>query len=110
MPEWSRGRVALAGQGSALAMISAYALAGELARARGDYRWAFSRYQGLLSPFMADEQKAAIGFAGVFAPKSAVRLFLRDQIAKAPALPFVARLVFGRGLLDAISLPEHSEF
>jgi len=120
MTEWSRGRAALvgdaafcpsflAGQGSALAMIAAYVLAGELARAEGDYQQAFSRYHDLLSSFMAGKQEAAIGFAGAFAPKSAFRLFLRDQIAKVLSLPFAARLVFGRGLLDAISLPEYPE-
>src|SRR6202012_3437989 len=51
MPHWSRGRIALAGdaafcvsllagQGSALAMISAYVLAGELAAADGPDRQA----------------------------------------------------------------------
>ena len=53
MSSWSQGRIALigdaafcvsllAGQGSALAMISAYVLAGELASAGGRYQEAFS--------------------------------------------------------------------
>ena len=38
----------LAGQSTALAMVSAYILAGELHRADGDYARAFAKYQELL--------------------------------------------------------------
>ena len=59
MPSWSRGRVALvgdaafcvsllAGQGSALAMTSAYVLAGELAKAGGRHDVAFREYEAYL--------------------------------------------------------------
>ena len=59
MKSWSRGRVALvgdaafcvsltAGQGSALAMISAYVLAGELANAGGRHDEAFGNYESFL--------------------------------------------------------------
>ncbi|MFC7657880.1 FAD-dependent monooxygenase [Pseudonocardia benzenivorans] len=61
MPSWTRGRVALvgdaaacpsflAGQGSALAMVEAYVLAVELARADGDHARAFARYHERLGP------------------------------------------------------------
>ena len=70
---WTRGRVALVGdaascisllggQGSALAMIAAYILAGELHRSKGDYSRAFTRYQELFGPFVAKKQKAAMRF------------------------------------------------
>ena len=70
---WTRGRVALVGdaascvsllggQGSALAMIAAYILAGELHRSKGDYSLAFTRYQELFGPFVAKKQKSAEGF------------------------------------------------
>ena len=60
MQNWSRGRIALvgdaafcvsllAGQGSALAMISAYVLAGELAAASGRYQQAFARYDSAVA-------------------------------------------------------------
>jgi 2-polyprenyl-6-methoxyphenol hydroxylase-like FAD-dependent oxidoreductase len=45
----------LAGQGSALAMVSAYILAGELHRCNGDYAEAFRRYQHLFGPFCSRE-------------------------------------------------------
>ena len=42
----------LAGQGSALAMVAAYILAGELHHANGDYTAAFGRYQEIFGPFV----------------------------------------------------------
>ena len=88
---WTRGRVTLigdaascvpllAGQGSALAMVAAYILAGELHRSNGDYAAAFGRYQELFGPFVLGKQKAALRFAGAFAPKSKFGLFLRNRI------------------------------
>jgi 2-polyprenyl-6-methoxyphenol hydroxylase-like FAD-dependent oxidoreductase len=86
MNGWSRGRVALvgdaafcpsllAGQGAALAMISAYVLAGELNRSKGRFEDAFSRYERLLLPFMTAKQGAARQFAHSFAPKTRWGLF-----------------------------------
>lgn len=87
---WTRGRATLlgdaascvsllAGQGTAQAMVAAYILAGELRRANGNYAEAFARYQRLFGPFVRGKQKAALRFAGFFAPKSNFSLFLRDQ-------------------------------
>jgi 2-polyprenyl-6-methoxyphenol hydroxylase-like FAD-dependent oxidoreductase len=56
MENWSAGRVALvgdaahspsplSGQGTSLALVGAYVLAGELKAAAGDHRVAFARYQ-----------------------------------------------------------------
>jgi 2-polyprenyl-6-methoxyphenol hydroxylase-like FAD-dependent oxidoreductase len=78
---WSRGRVALvgdaafcvslmAGQGAALAMIAAYVLAGELARARGKHDEAFVKYEKLLRAFITSKQYGAERFAAAFAPKT----------------------------------------
>jgi 2-polyprenyl-6-methoxyphenol hydroxylase-like FAD-dependent oxidoreductase len=118
MREWSRGRVALvgdaaycvsllAGQGSALAMTGAYALAGELHRAKGDYQTAFQRYQETLAPFLLKKQKAAEGFGGFFAPKSELSLFLHNQATKLLSVPGVAELTIGRDLQDRIKLPDY---
>ena len=115
---WTRGRVTLigdaafcvsflAGQGSALAMVSAYILAGELHRANGDYSSAFERYQNLFAPFVLAKQKAALRFAGAFAPKSKFGLFLRNRIFNLMAIPWVADLVAGRDLSDNIALPDY---
>jgi 2-polyprenyl-6-methoxyphenol hydroxylase-like FAD-dependent oxidoreductase len=118
MPGWAKGRVALigdaafcvsllAGQGSALAMISAYALAGELAAANGQYRTAFASYDALLRDYIGMKQKAAARFAGAFAPRTRAGLLFRDLVAKAFALPGVARLTFGREITDSLALPDY---
>ena len=115
---WTKGRVTLlgdaascvsllAGQGSALAMIAAYILAGELHRAAGDYPTAFARYQDLFAPFVLRKQKAALRFAAAFAPKSKFGLFLRNQIFRLMDIPWIAHLAVGRDLADRIALPHY---
>ena len=116
---WTRGRVTLvgdaaccvsllAGQGSALAMVAAYILGGELHRAKGDFAQAFGRYQQRFGPFVFKKQKAALRFAGTFAPKSKFTLFLRNQIFNLMAVPWVANLAVGRDLADRIELPDYT--
>jgi 2-polyprenyl-6-methoxyphenol hydroxylase-like FAD-dependent oxidoreductase len=115
---WSRGRVTLvgdaafcvsllAGQGSALAMVAAYILAGELHRAKGDYAGAFRQYQNLFGPFVAMKQNAALRFAGSFAPKSRLAIYLRNRIFDLMAVPWVADFAAGRGFVDKIALPDY---
>jgi 2-polyprenyl-6-methoxyphenol hydroxylase-like FAD-dependent oxidoreductase len=118
MESWTQGRVALvgdaafcvsllAGQGSALAMISAYVLAGELMRAGGRHEEAFARYDALLRPFIAAKQRGAEGFAGMFAPRTRWGLRFRNHVIKAFAIPGLARLVIGRDIVDKLSLPAY---
>jgi 2-polyprenyl-6-methoxyphenol hydroxylase-like FAD-dependent oxidoreductase len=70
MSQWSKGRVTLvgdacdcpsllSGQGSTLAMVGAYILAGELKNAGGDFNVAFSAYQSKFKPFIDKKQKLA---------------------------------------------------
>ncbi|MGK5631417.1 FAD-dependent monooxygenase [Streptomyces sp. URMC 123] len=70
MDRWSRGRVALlgdagycasplSGQGTSLALVGAYALAAELARAGGDHRAAFARYEQRMRPYVGLNQALA---------------------------------------------------
>ncbi len=118
MNTWSKGRVALigdaafcpsllAGQGAALAMIAAYVVGGELSRTAGRPQEAFQRYEQQLRPFITGKQNAAVKFAGSFAPKTRLGLFIRNQITKAFELPFVAELAMGPSLLDRIDLPDY---
>lgn len=118
MEHWSRGRIALigdaafcvslvAGQGSALAMISAYVLAGELARAGGRHAAAFGSYEALLREFITGKQAGAERFASVFAPRTAWGLTLRNQVIRAFAIPGVARLAIGRDIVDSLQLPDY---
>jgi len=71
MDTWSRGRVALlgdaaycgsplSGQGSSLALIGAYALAGELRAAGGDHRRAFAAYESGLRGYVRANQDIAV--------------------------------------------------
>ncbi|MCP3462916.1 FAD-binding domain [Bradyrhizobium sp. CCGUVB23] len=118
MPEWSRGRIALvgdaafcvsllAGQGSALAMISAYVLAGELAAAQSRYEQAFGRYEALLRSYIATKQRGAVRFAGAFAPQTQIGVHVRNLVVRAFAIPGVARLVVGRDIADKLQLPDY---
>ncbi len=118
MESWSRGRVALAGdaafcvslmagQGAALAMTAAYVLAGELAKASGRHEEAFGKYEELLQAYVGSKQRAAEHSAAAFAPKTRWGLFLRNQVIKAFAIPGLARLVFGRGIIDTLQLPDY---
>jgi 2-polyprenyl-6-methoxyphenol hydroxylase-like FAD-dependent oxidoreductase len=115
---WTRGRVSLvgdaafcvsllAGQGSALAIVAAYILAGELHRAGSDYAAALARYQERLDSFVFKKQKAALRFAGTFAPKSKLSMYMRNQIMNMLRIPLVADLAAGRDLTDILALPEY---
>ena len=50
----------LSGQGSSLALIGAYVLAGELAAARGGHEAAFAEYDRVMRPFIAVNQALGI--------------------------------------------------
>jgi len=116
---WTRGRVTLvgdaascvsllAGQGTALAMVGAYILAGELYRAQGNYSRAFQRYQELFAPFVFKKQQAAVGLAGAFAPKSRFAMYVRNRIFDLFKIRWIAAYVVGRDLADKITLPNYS--
>jgi 2-polyprenyl-6-methoxyphenol hydroxylase-like FAD-dependent oxidoreductase len=118
MERWSRGRVALvgdaafcvslmAGQGSALAITAAYVMAGELVKASGRHEEAFRNYEGLLRGYIASKQKGAERFSSAFAPRTRWGLFMRNQVIRACAIPRVARLAFGRDIIDRLPLPDY---
>ena len=119
MDQWTAGRVVLlgdaawapsllAGEGSGLAIIGAYVLAGELV---GNRRWesALARYEARLRPFVADKQRSAAGFGGVFAPKTRLGIFLRARVMKLLSFPPVARRLLGASLRDRITLERYPE-
>jgi 2-polyprenyl-6-methoxyphenol hydroxylase-like FAD-dependent oxidoreductase len=97
----------LAGEGSGLAMIEAYVLAGELQRHRRDFARAFASYEARLRDFVESKQRAALGFLGFFAPRSVLGLAARNLAVNALSLPFVARSVLARSLRDDIDLPHY---
>ncbi|MCA6107779.1 FAD-binding domain [Bradyrhizobium cenepequi] len=118
MGGWSQGRVALvgdaafcvsllAGQGSALAMISAYVLAGELANADGRHDQAFARYEAFLRAYINTKQEGAERFTGAFAPKTRQGLWFRNQVIRAFAIPGLARFAVGGDIIDTLRLPNY---
>jgi 2-polyprenyl-6-methoxyphenol hydroxylase-like FAD-dependent oxidoreductase len=119
MEQWARGRVALvgdaafcvsllAGQGSALSMVGAYVLAGELEKAGGDHARAFAGYQERLASFIGAKQRAAERFAGFFVPRSRLALILRNLMSKLLSVSVVARLAMVRELTETFRLPEYA--
>jgi 2-polyprenyl-6-methoxyphenol hydroxylase-like FAD-dependent oxidoreductase len=80
MDHWSRGRVVLvgdagycaspmSGQGTSLALIGAYVLAGELAAASGTYQAAFAQYEKEMRPFVMINQALGIRSANLMKSK-----------------------------------------
>jgi len=89
LPRWSAGRVALlgdaaycpspaSGQGTSLALVGAYVLAGELAAAAGDHTVAFERYESVLRPYV--ERNLAFGrkMAGDMVPGGRWQIAFRN--------------------------------
>jgi len=118
LPQWNAGRVGLlgdaaacpsllAGEGTGLAMIEAYVLAGELHRTGGDVARAFAAYQARLHSFVTAKQKAALGFRGFFAPRTAAGLQVRRLAVKAFSVPFLAKRLVARSVRDDFELPEY---
>ncbi|MFE7639551.1 FAD-dependent monooxygenase [Kitasatospora sp. NPDC057518] len=94
LPSWSRGRVVLAGdaahatsflsgQGSSLALVGAYVLAGELA-ARSDHTAAFAAYERRLRPFAERNQALATGGGTSVAPRTREQLEARNAVVRDP--------------------------
>ncbi|WP_413989084.1 FAD-binding domain [Labrys okinawensis] len=118
MQAWAKGRSALvgdaaacvsllAGEGTGLAIVEAYVLAGELRRAEGDYKAAFTAYQKRLMPFLLRKQEVAKKFASIFAPRTSIGIAFRNLVMHLMAIPFVADGVVARDLRDDIELPDY---
>ena len=88
-------------------MTAAYVLAGELGRAAGRPGKAFGNYERILRDFIVSKQKGAERFASAFAPKTKSGLFFRNLVINATAIPGLARLTFGRDIVDKLVLPQY---
>jgi 2-polyprenyl-6-methoxyphenol hydroxylase-like FAD-dependent oxidoreductase len=119
LEHWSRGRVALvgdaaacvsflAGEGTGLAMVEAYVLAGELHRAGGDWARGLREYETRLARFIRGKQDAALKLRGFFVPETRLGLRARNLLVNAFAVPFIARQVVGRAVRDALTLPDYA--
>ena len=118
MPGWHKGRVALvgdaaaavsllAGEGTGLAMVEAYVLAGELHRAGSDVTQALANYESRLRKFIDGKQKTAAKSSGTSAPKTELGVWLRNQATKLMSLPGFGSLFLGQILHDGFDLPDY---
>ncbi len=93
VPEWSRGRVVLlgdagycgsplAGYGTAMSLVGAYVLAGELV-ASGDYREAFAAYQRVLREYVVQRSALPPGGIALAMPRTALGIRARDLMTAA---------------------------
>lgn len=104
MPSWASGRVALvgdagycasplSGMGTALALVGAYVLAGEVGSADSELgperlAAAFAKYEATLRPFVTNVQKLPAGIDG-YAPKSNLDITITALVMKwMQRLPF----------------------
>ncbi|TQM84049.1 2-polyprenyl-6-methoxyphenol hydroxylase-like FAD-dependent oxidoreductase [Saccharothrix saharensis] len=119
MERWSAGRVALlgdaafcaspmAGNGTSMALVGAYVLAGELATAP-DHATAFRRYEEEMREYVSRCQKFALGGVSSLTPKTRAFIRMRDlSLRVVPHIPGGARL-FGdlQKLANTVSLKDY---
>ena len=114
MERWSRGRVVLlgdagycpallTGQGSTLAMMGAYVLAGELKGALGDHTLAFPRYERALRDVVTQEQRKVGANARILVPSTPVGLWVKTRVFPRLLPPLLVAMEHGRRLFPGSS-------
>ena len=100
MERWSMGRTALlgdaaccaspaSGQGTSIALVGAYVLAGELAATGGDYQQAFPRYERTMREYVTLNQQFALKAIKGFTPTTRTQIWLQNQMLRILShLPF----------------------
>lgn len=116
---YARGRIGLlgdaawggtlGGQGTSLAIVGAYVLAHELAAETSPAR-AWARYEQAMRPYASRCQRGATHVGGFFAPRSRIRLALRNLmyglLTSRPLSGFFTRLV--KDAASDFALPEYA--
>ncbi|MFC4587702.1 FAD-dependent monooxygenase [Sphaerisporangium corydalis] len=120
MDGWSRGRVVLlgdagygpsplAGNGTGLALVGAYVLAGELSRAGGDHRAGFAAYEREMRPLVRQCHKLPPGGVSGFVPNSRAAISMRNlSIRLMPHLPWAGLIEKAVSRGDAITLKDYT--
>jgi 2-polyprenyl-6-methoxyphenol hydroxylase-like FAD-dependent oxidoreductase len=114
MERWSHGRAVLlgdagycpallSGQGSTLAMMGAYILAGELKVALGDHKLAFQQYEQAFRPVVRQEQKKAGPIARFLVPATPVGLWVKTHLFPRLLPPLLVAIERGGRLLPMFS-------
>jgi 2-polyprenyl-6-methoxyphenol hydroxylase-like FAD-dependent oxidoreductase len=115
---WCSGRVALlgdaaacasllAGEGTGLAMVEAYVLAGEIHRAKGDLETALGAYEAHLLGFVRAKQKSALRLRGFFAPRTPLGLRVRNFAVNTFDVPWFGKRLVSNALADDFHLPNY---
>ncbi len=110
MERWFNGRAVLlgdagycpallAGEGSTLAMMGAYILAGELKVALGDHQRAFPQYEQAFRPVVRQEQKKAASGAKFLVPETRLGLWVQNHLGPLLLPPVLVATERWRGLL-----------
>lgn len=120
LERWSKGRVVLlgdaaycasplSGQGTSLALVGAYVLAGELRSATGNTAQAFAAYEQAMRGFVHANQKSAASSGKQFIPTSNFARWFGDlNIRLLPHMPWRNSLVkMFRAPFDAITLKQY---
>jgi 2-polyprenyl-6-methoxyphenol hydroxylase-like FAD-dependent oxidoreductase len=123
MEHWTTGRVALvgdaayspspaSGQGTSLALVGAYVLAGELAAAGGDHRAAFAAYAERMRHFVTVNQAQSRNIKRMVAGSGLVLRLNALMMRLMPYLPGAAKIMDKvlaeiREVSNAIDLPDY---
>src|SRR5205823_13756696 len=110
MQTWSHGRAVLlgdagycpallTGQGSTLAMMGAYILAGELKVALGNHQRAFAQYEQAFRPVVRQEQKKVGANARILVPATPLGLWAKTHLFLLLVPPLLVAIERGRRLL-----------
>jgi len=120
LPTWSAGRIALlgdaafstsptSGQGTTLAIIGAYILAGELATANGDHKIAFIQYENKMRDYATATQKMGKDNAKRFTARNQFEVWMHHQSMR--LLPYMpGKALMMRKMLqviNSIELPDY---
>jgi 2-polyprenyl-6-methoxyphenol hydroxylase-like FAD-dependent oxidoreductase len=98
----------LTGLGTSTALVGAYVLAGELARAGGDHRAAFAAYEDVMRPYTAQAQELPPGGVNGFVPKTRLAIALRARMVRLMTRWPLRNLMAAQfGKADAIELPDY---
>lgn len=124
LEQWWRGRVALvgdaaycpspaSGQGSSLALVGAYVLAGELAAAAGDHEAGFAGYQARMRDFVTRNQTLGPDNLKTMVMGSRAKIWFQLRMLKLmPHLPGSAAVIAAvadrlAAAANAITLPDY---
>lgn len=118
MDSWSKGRVALlgdagycpsplSGQGTNLALVGAYILAGELKEASGDYSKAFTNYEQALHGYVKKNQMSAKNGKWFIPPSRFMIGFRNLNIRMLPYLPWKGLIAKSIQKQSAITLKNY---